>query len=185
VVAIGASTGGPSALVEVLRGLPAGLGVPILIVMHIDEAFSTSFAEWLDLQTPHSVRLARHGEALASLGSQVVLAPAGRHLTVRGGRLQLEGADPRHSCRPSVDVLFESLAVEAPRNTLACLLTGMGRDGAAGLLAIRRSGGCTIAQDEATCVVFGMPREAILLNAAEKVLPLAQIGPALAQILRQ
>jgi two-component system chemotaxis response regulator CheB len=89
------------------------------------------------------------------------------------------GGPERHSCIPSVDVLFESIALEAGRETVACLLTGMGRDGALGLEAIRRAGGATIAQDEATSAVFGMPREAILLGAAEQVLPLPQIASAL------
>jgi two-component system chemotaxis response regulator CheB len=94
--------------------------------------------------------------------------------------------DPeRHSCRPSVDVLFESLAREYGSSALGCLLTGMGRDGAAGLLDIRRAGGLTIAQDEATSVVYGMPREAMLVGAVERVLPLPDIGPALAMLAAQ
>jgi len=108
------------------------------------------------------------------------MAPPDQHLTVRGGRLRLGTGPERHSCRPSVDVLFESVANEIGGAATACLLTGMGRDGAAGLLAIRRAGGFTIAQDEATSVVYGMPREAVLLGAADRVLPLGEIGPALA-----
>jgi two-component system chemotaxis response regulator CheB len=111
------------------------------------------------------------------------MAPPGRHLTVSGGRIRLSTEAPRHSCRPSVDVLFESLAVDRGAEVLACLLTGMGRDGAAGLLAIRRAGGFTVAQDESTSVVYGMPREAVLLGAAQRVLPLDQIGPGIAQVL--
>lgn len=97
-------------------------------------------------------------------------------------KLRLSDAPERHSCRPSVDVLFESVARECSAAVAACLLTGMGRDGASGLLAIRRAGGVTIAQDEATSVVYGMPREAVLLGAAERVLPLPEIGPALAAL---
>ena len=121
---------------------------------------------------------ARHGEPFTGRG--VFLAPPDRHLMVRGGRLNLCDEPPRHSCRPSVDVLFESIARELGAASAACLLTGMGRDGALGLLAIRRAGGLTIAQDEASCVVYGMPREAVLMGAAEHVLPLQEIGPALA-----
>ena len=106
------------------------------------------------------------------------MAPRGRHLVVRDGRLRLTADPERHSCRPSVDVLFESVAAEYGASAAACLLTGMGRDGARGLLAIRRAGGVTIAQDEATSVVYGMPREAVLLGAAQQVLPLGEIGPA-------
>lgn len=178
--AIGASTGGPGAIVEVLRALPAPLRVPVLVVLHINERFGKAFADWLDAQTPHRVTVAQDGERLAAAAGRVVMAPPGRHLVLRQGCLRLTDEPERHSCRPSVDRLFESLAAECGAATAACLLTGMGRDGAAGLLQIRRAGGLTIAQDEATSVVYGMPREAALLGAAERVLPLGQIGPALA-----
>jgi len=107
------------------------------------------------------------------------MAVPGRHLIVRQRRLRLTDDPERHSCRPSVDVLFESVAREVGGQAAGCLLTGMGRDGAEGLRAIREAGGPTIAQDEATSVVFGMPREAVRLGAAERVLPLPQIAPAL------
>ena len=183
VLAIGASTGGPQAIVKVLRALPQGLDVPFLFVLHIDEPFGAAFAKWLDSQTPHRVAYARDGEPLDSLRGQVVMAPPGRHLMVGDRRLQLGAEPPRHSCRPSVDVLFESLAVDCGAEVLACLLTGMGRDGAAGLLAIRQAGGSTLAQDEGTSVVYGMPREAALLGAAQMILPLDQIGAKIALLL--
>jgi len=182
VLAIGASTGGPAAIVDVLHALP-GVSIPILLVMHIDEPFSAAFAEWLDGQTRHHVSYARDGEPLAAGSGRVVLAPPTRHLIVADGRLHLTDHAPRHSCRPSIDVLFESLAREHGARALACLLTGMGRDGAAGLLAIRRAGGSTIAQDEATSVVYGMPREAALLGAAERILPIDQIGWTIGDLL--
>jgi two-component system, chemotaxis family, protein-glutamate methylesterase/glutaminase len=180
-VVLGASTGGPGAIVDVLRGLPAPLPVPMLVLLHINEPFGTAFAEWLDAQTPHRVRCARDGEPLAGLAGQIVTAPPGRHLVVSEGVLRLTQEPPRHSCRPSVDRLFESVAAECGAAAAAGLLTGMGRDGAAGLLQIRQAGGVTIAQDEASSVVYGMPREAALLGAAGQVLPLAEIGPALAR----
>jgi two-component system chemotaxis response regulator CheB len=183
VVAIGASTGGPAAIVKVLKALPAGLRVPVFFVLHIDEPFAASFAEWLDHQTLHPVAYARDRDRVESLRGQVIMAPPGRHLSISGGHLHLNTDPPRHSCRPSVDVLFESLAVDRGAEVLACLLTGMGRDGAAGLLAIRRAGGCTVAQDESTSVIYGMPREAVLLGAAQLVLPLDQIGPRIVQLL--
>jgi two-component system chemotaxis response regulator CheB len=183
VLAIGTSTGGPQAIVTVLRALPRGLHVPVLFVLHIDEPFGAAFAKWLDSQTPHRVTYAREREPIDSLRGQVVMAPPGRHLTVGGRRLQLSTDPPRNSCRPSVDVLFESLAVDCGAEVLACLLTGMGRDGAAGLLAIRRAGGSTLAQDESTSVVYGMPREAASLGAAQMILPLDQIGAKIAQLL--
>jgi len=179
VVAIGASTGGPGAIVDVLRTIPAGFPTPILFVLHIGEPFGTAFADWLDGQSSHRVSYARDGEPLASAVGRVVMAPPDKHLRVRDRALWLTSEPERHSCRPSVDILFESIAAELGAASAACLLTGMGRDGAAGLLEIRRRGGLTIAQDEATCVVYGMPREAVLLGAAERVLPLGQIGPAI------
>jgi two-component system, chemotaxis family, protein-glutamate methylesterase/glutaminase len=183
IVAIGVSTGGPSAIGLVLRTLQLQLPIPVLVVLHLGEQFGGSFAGWLETQVPHRVSYARDGEPAYSIGGRVVLAPPGRHLLVRGGRLRLTSDPERHSCRPSVDVLFESLASEYGEATLACLLTGMGRDGAGGLLEIRKAGGCTIAQDEATSIVYGMPREAVLLGAAERVLPLGEIGPAIAELL--
>ncbi|ANH68827.1 chemotaxis-specific protein-glutamate methyltransferase CheB [Mitsuaria sp. 7] len=179
VLALGASTGGPGALMKVLQALPAPAPLPVLIVMHINAVFSRGFAEWLDAQTPHRVRYAQGGERLRELAGQVVLAPPDVHMVVRGGQLELSHRPPRHSCRPSVDELFESLAAEIGPGVAAALLTGMGRDGAAGLLAIRRAGGATLAQDEASSMVYGMPREAAQLGAAERVLTLADIGPAL------
>jgi two-component system chemotaxis response regulator CheB len=100
-------------------------------------------------------------------------------MVLAGTKVRLTDDSPRHSCKPSVDTMFESVARECGPRAIAALLTGMGRDGAAGLLAIRKTGGHTIAQDEATSVVFGMPREAILLDAAVRVLPLDAIGPAI------
>ena len=178
VVAIGASTGGPGAVVRVLHGIPACFTVPILLVLHIGDPFAPALADWLDGQSAHRVRFISNGQPLNTPG--VWLAPAGRHLVVEHGRLELSDAPERHSCRPSVDVLFESVARECGAGAVACLLTGMGRDGADGLLRIRRAGGLTIAQDEASCVVYGMPREAALIGAAESILPLAQIGAAVA-----
>ncbi len=179
-VAIGASTGGPSAIVEVLRALPANFAMPVLVVIHIGEPFGASFAEWLDGQTTHSVRMAQDGEPLAARG--VYLAQPNRHLLVQQGKFRLSNAPERHSCRPSVDVLFETLAMEYGASVAACVLTGMGADGARGLLAIRQAGGLTLAQDEASSIVYGMPREAALLGAANHVLPLSEIGAMLATL---
>jgi two-component system chemotaxis response regulator CheB len=182
-VAIGASTGGPGAVLEILRGLPRNFRLPILLVVHIGTAFSAAFADWLGSQSPHPVSAAQDGERLPGIGEgRVIIAPADRHLVVRAGRLRLTDEPERNFCRPSVDVLFESVARECGERTIACLLTGMGRDGAEGLLAVRRAGGKTMAQDESTSIVFGMPREAIRLGAAEQVLPLAEIAPALTSL---
>lgn len=184
VIAIGASTGGPNALLQVLRDLAPDPSVPVLVVLHINEPFGRAFAEWLDAQVDQSVGYAENGALTIAGTGRVLLAPPGQHLVVHGGRLWLTRDPERHSCRPSIDVLFESVACEYGSGAAGCLLTGMGRDGAAGLLAMRRAGALTIAQDEATSVVYGMPREAVLLNAAERVLPLGRIGDTLAAFQR-
>jgi two-component system, chemotaxis family, protein-glutamate methylesterase/glutaminase len=182
VVAIGASTGGPGAILQILRSLPADFRIPILLVLHINEPFGTAFADWLDGQTSRPAAYARDGTPLAAAAGRVVVAPGDRHMVVRDGCLRLTRDPERHSCRPSVDVLFESVAAEYGASAAACLLTGMGRDGALGLLQIRQAGGLTMAQDEATSVVYGMPREAFLLGAAAHVLPIGDIGARIAAL---
>ncbi len=185
IIVIGASTGGPGAILAVLRALPSPMPLPVVFVLHIGEPFGASFAEWLDGQTGTRVAYARDMAPIAASIGQITMAPPDHHLTVQGGRFHLSHAAPRHSCRPSIDVLFESVAAEYGARAIACLLTGMGRDGAAGLLEIRRSGGFTIAQDEQTSIVYGMPREAMALGAAERKLALNEIGPVIATLLAQ
>lgn len=180
IVAIGTSTGGPAALVQVLAALPPDYPIPLVGVIHLAELFAAAFAEWLDGQTKHRVRYARDGEPVGTNG--LVLAPADRHLAIVGGRFRLTMDPPRHSCRPSVDTLFESIAAEYGASATACLLTGMGRDGARGLLEIRRRGGFTMAQDEESSVVYGMPREAVEIGAVDRVLPLDEIAATLARL---
>ncbi len=182
VIAIGISTGGPAALVTLLNGLPPDFPIPILIVIHIGKLFAPQLAEWLDGVSPLRVSYAKDGELLPLPGKgRVILAPPDVHLVLSGDRLVFDRGPERHSCRPSVDNLFFSLARLGPE-CVACLLTGMGRDGAEGLLAIRQAGGLTIAQDEASSVVFGMPREAIARGAAEQVLPIDRIAAALLKL---
>ena len=183
-VALGSSTGGPGALTELMRGLPAGFQPPILCVQHIaaSEPFAVAFSDWLAGQTGRDVSYARDRTPLTSLAGRVVLAPPDRHMLVREGMVRLSDAPPRHSCRPSVDVLFESVATEYGPSAAGCLLTGMGRDGAEGLLAMRGRGAVTFAQDEASCVVYGMPREAALLGAAVHVLPPARMAARLTEL---
>jgi two-component system chemotaxis response regulator CheB len=184
-VAIGASTGGPGALARLLQNLPADFPFPILAVIHINAPFGRAMTDWLGGLSPLRVRAPVNGEPLPEVGQpQVILAAPDRHLVLRGGRLWTTADAERHHCRPSVDVLFESLAQEAGDGVIACLLTGMGRDGASGLLAIRRGGGMTIAQNEASSVVFGMPREAIELGAARFVLGLEEIPPLLLRLVQ-
>jgi two-component system chemotaxis response regulator CheB len=180
--AVGTSTGGPGALVELFRALPAEFPLPIFVVLHLGGPFGSAFPEWLEVRTGRHVAFAVDGELASATRGRVTMAPPDRHLLVRDGVLRLSQEEERFSCRPSVDVLFESLARSLGAPPIACLLTGMGRDGAAGLLEIRQCGGATIAQDEASCVVYGMPREAIILGAAERVLPMGEIGPAVAEL---
>ena len=182
VAAIGASTGGPGAILDVLDSLPDSFNLPILFVLHISEPFGSAFADWLDSQTARRVAYAKEGDLVAAAAGKVLMAPPGQHLGVRDGRVRLSLEPERHSCRPSVDVLFESVARDYGPSACACLLTGMGRDGAAGLLKIRQAGGLTVAQDEASSVIYGMPREAALLGAATHVLGLSEIGPFLGRL---
>jgi two-component system chemotaxis response regulator CheB len=183
-VALGASTGGPGALTELLRALPPGFRTPVLCVQHIaaSEPFAVAFSDWLAGQTGRNVSYARDGASVHALAGCVVLAPPDRHLLVRDGLLRLSDAPPRHSCRPSVDVLFESVANDFGPSAAGCLLTGMGRDGAIGLLQMRARGGHTFAQDEASCVVYGMPREAALLGAAAFIMPPSRIAARLGEL---
>jgi two-component system chemotaxis response regulator CheB len=183
VVAMGASTGGPGAVLEILRTLPADFPLPILLVIHIAKLFASGLAEWLDSQSPLRVRYARDGESLPLAGTGcIIMAPPEVHMVVDRGKLRLTSGPERHSCRPSVDVLFESVARELGRSAIACLLTGMGRDGALGMLAARQAGAFTIAQDEASSVVFGMPGEAVRLGAAGRILPVGQIARTLVEL---
>ena len=186
VVAIGASTGGPRAVLTILRELPADFAAPILLVVHIAEPFGAAFAEWLDSQVPLRVRYPQNGERLSSaLRGTVVMAPPNRHMQVSQRRIELTSAPERHSCRPSVDVLFETVAREYGASAIGCLLTGMGKDGALGLKAMRDAGAATIAQDAATSVVNGMPGEAVRIGAAAAVLPLSSIAAAIVDLNRK
>jgi two-component system chemotaxis response regulator CheB len=172
IIAICASAGGPHALASVLAEIPAGFPIPIAVVQHMATRFTDGFAQWLDDQVPLPVRLAGAGQAAPG----VWVAPEGAHLVVQGGdRLALDEREHEGPHRPSGDVLLRSVATCAGASGVAVVLTGMGRDGAEGLGAVKRAGGLTIAQDEASSAVFGMPKAAIECGA-ELVLGPAQIG---------
>lgn len=177
-VAIGASTGGPRALGELLSALPADFGAGLVIVQHVDAHFAPGLAEWLDAQTPLTVETAREGARPAA--GKALLAVTNDHL-VLGADLALHYTpEPRdYAYRPSVNAFFASLARHWPRRDAAVLLTGMGRDGAQGLAALRKAGWHTIAQDERSSVVYGMPAAAADLDAAVEILPLGEIAGAL------
>ena len=168
-VVIGGSTGGPAAVVDLLRALPPAFPLPMLLVLHIGPSFGFAFADWLDGMSHVRVVEATDGAVLRP--GHVHVCPPEQHLVLRGQRLGLTRDAERHSCRPSVDVLFESVAESMGPCVIACLLTGIGRDGADGLGRLHAKGALTMAQDEASSVVFGMPRAAIALGAAQHVLP--------------
>jgi two-component system chemotaxis response regulator CheB len=184
ILVVGASTGGPAALAKLLGGLPPELTSGVVIVQHIAEGFVPGLVSWLSTVTMLNVKAAEQGAVIEP--GTVYIAPTGTHTAIAsGGRISLLDQPPVDSQRPAVDVLFESVPLHYGRRAIAVLLTGMGRDGARGLKAIRDAGGRTIAQDEASCVVFGMPKAAIDLDAAERVLPLSEIPAAIVQTLRK
>lgn len=186
VVAIGASTGGTEAIREILTRLPPTFP-GIVIVQHMPPKFTTSFAERLDQLCALEVKEAADGDSV--LPGRALLAPGNYHMLLQrsGARylVRVKNGPPVHHQRPSVDVLFQSVAQAAGGNAVGVILTGMGADGAAGLLAMRQQGAHTIAQDEDSCVVFGMPKEAIQRQAAAKVLPLNRIAEELVRHLAQ
>lgn len=183
-IALGASTGGTEAIRDVLIQL--GSDSPgVVITQHMPPRFTSSFAQRLDACCALRVREAQDGEVI--LDGHAYVAPGGMHLRVESSSghfvARVDDAAPVNRHRPSVDVLFDSVARAAGPHCVAALLTGMGSDGAQGLRSILDAGGQTIAQDEASCVVFGMPREAVRLGAAQQVLPLARIGSAITDAL--
>lgn len=177
IICIGASTGGTEALREVLEGLPAD-GPGVLIVQHMPEKFTNAFARRLNGLCAVEVKEAEEGDVVRQ--GLVLIAPGNRHMTLHrsGSRYTVSIVDGPHVSRhrPSVDVLFRSASQSAGRNAMGVLLTGMGDDGARGLLEMRQAGSHTVAQDEETSVVFGMPKEAIQRGAAAKVLPLGRVA---------
>jgi two-component system chemotaxis response regulator CheB len=183
IFALGASTGGVQALTTVLTAFPAN-APGTLVAQHMPPKFTASFAARLNECCRVRVKEAEHGDTVAP--GLVLLAPGGKHMVLRRSgsiyQVELNEAPEVHHQRPSVDVLFESVADYAGRNAVAALLTGMGADGAAGLLKLKQAGARTIAQDEASCVVFGMPMEAIKLGAAEKISPLDDVARAMIQL---
>ncbi|MDX2149872.1 MAG: chemotaxis response regulator protein-glutamate methylesterase [Bryobacteraceae bacterium] len=182
-IAIGASTGGTEAIFQVLAALPA-TAPPIVIVQHIPAQFSRAFAARLDQHCRIRVREAMDGDTVGA--GEALVAPGNFHMTLRrtpdGFRVHVFDGERVCYQRPSVDVLFDSVAKQVGRDATGVLLTGMGSDGARGLLAMHQAGAHTIAQDEASCVVFGMPREAIRIGAASAILALDHIAPHLTRL---
>lgn len=169
VVAIGASTGGPPLLRQILAGLPAGFGAAVLVVQHMAVGFTGNFVHWLNQNSHLPVRLAEDGSLIAP--GEVYVAPDGCHMEVTSsGRVALSLAPPENGVRPSVSALFRSVAASYGRNAAGVILSGMGKDGAMELKTLRDRGGVCIAQDKESSMVFGMPGEAIRIDAAQHIL---------------
>jgi len=185
IIAIGASTGGTEAIKDVLLQLPAA--VPgIVMTQHMPAGFTKSFAERLNKLTRLRVSEAKGGERI--LPGHAYLAPGGFHLQVnRSGAdyvIRLSEAEPMHGHRPAVDVMMQSVAIAGGKNVLGVLLTGMGKDGAKGMLDIHNHGGYTFAQDEQSCVVYGMPKEAVSAGGVDKIVELSKMGDAILEKLK-
>jgi len=184
IIAIGASTGGTEALRTVLTGMPRN-APGILVVQHMPAHFTTSFAERLNEQCEITVKEARHGDSVVN--GTALIAPGNYHMLLKrsGAKyiVHIKTGPMVHHQRPAVDVLFHSVAEYAGQNAIGAILTGMGADGAKGLLKMKNVGAATLAQDEKSCVVFGMPKEAIKLGAAQCVVPLHQITGTLLRML--
>lgn len=183
IIAIGASTGGTEAIKEVLTRLPAEMP-PILIVQHMPQYFTKSFAQRLNDLCALTVREAEDGELLAP--GKVLIAPGNKHMVLQrsGARyfVSIKDGPMVFHQRPSVEVMFSSVARFAGKNSIGVILTGMGKDGAGGLLEMRKAGAYTIAQDEKSCIVYGMPKEAVAVGAIEEILPLERIPVRLIDI---
>lgn len=184
---IGVSTGGPNALDQVIPKLPANLGVPVLMVQHMPPMFTASLAEHLNRKSALTVREAKEGDPVKP--NEVFIAPGGKHMTIRvaagGYAIGLNESPPVHSCRPAVDVLFQSVAALFNGGVLSIILTGMGEDGAAGVAALKRKKCISIAQSEKSCVVYGMPRAVVDQGLADEVLHLQEIPGRITSIIQR
>ena len=177
-VAIGTSTGGPQALQTIFDALPANFPVPIVCVQHISHGFLDGLIKWLNTTCPLSIQIATTGTTPKP--GTIYFPPEKKHLELNSqGKLVCSDSPPVGGHRPAVDVTFKSVAQVCGSKAIAILLTGMGKDGAAGMQMIQQSGGLTIAQDQESCVIFGMPKEAIALGGVKHTLPLPKIAPFL------
>lgn len=179
VVAIGTSTGGPSALITLFKSIPENFPSPVLVVQHMPEGFTTAFSKRLDESSTLKVKEAEDGDDV--LPGHGYIAPGHSHMAIAkkgsGYKIRVFQADKVSGHMPSIDVLFNSMAEHVGINSVGVIMTGMGRDGAEGLKKIRQTGGYTMAQDEETSVVFGMNRVAVELGAVNEVVPLVEIAP--------
>ncbi len=195
IIAIGVSTGGPNALNEIIPNLPTNLGIPILVVQHMPSVFTSSLANNLNIKSKLHVKEGEPGEPV--LPNTVYIAPGGQHMTVidhakttqgyhaKDIRIQLNSEPPEHSCRPSVDVLFRSIAQTYEKNVLAVILTGMGKDGAQGVKLLKQKGCYCITQSENTCVVYGMPRSVVEMGLSDENVDLNNLPYRITTLLRR
>jgi len=186
-VLVGVSTGGPNALAQMLPSIPANIGVPFLIVQHMPPIFTQSLAESLSAKCAVRVREASHNEPI--LPNTVYIAPGGRQMRVNSGNggskvIEITDDPPENNCKPAVDYLFRSVANRFPGRAMAVILTGMGNDGTLGLRLLKRNGCHIIAQDEASCVVFGMPKAAIDAGVVDAVVPIEAIASRIVALVR-
>lgn len=183
-VLIGCSTGGPGALHQIIPRLPADLPAGVLVVQHMPPGFTQSLAKRLDELSPIRVKEAQEGDRVQA--GQVLLAPGGYHMTVDAeGRIHLDQGPPMHGVRPAVDRTFQSAVPTWGKQMLGVILTGMGYDGAKGMVSLKKAGGRTIAEDASTCVVYGMPKVVVEMGAADEVLPVHAIAGAITRIVRE
>ncbi len=178
-VTVGSSTGGPKALVRIFSRIPAGFCLPVLTVQHIAPSFAPGLVGWLNRESPMRVVLAE--DRMQMNGGTIYVAPTEVHMVVEKNLIRLTNSEPVHSCRPSVDVLFFSAAEYFGDVTVGVLLTGMGRDGAEGLKAIKDRGGKTLVQDQKSSAIFGMPKAAMEIGAADEVVSLTSMPLAIAR----
>lgn len=181
-IAIGASTGGPKALVSLVRALPGDMGVPIFIVQHMPAGFTTSLAARMDMESKLKVVESKDGMDIEK--NIVYLAPGDFHMTIENKKIRLDKRERINGVRPSVDYLFESAAESYKENLLGIILTGMGKDGSTGMKRIKDLNGYTIAQDKESSTIFGMPQSAIKLGVVDEILSLDEIPNRIIELLR-
>ncbi|MBX7152934.1 chemotaxis-specific protein-glutamate methyltransferase CheB [bacterium] len=182
-VAVASSTGGPSALLKILKNLPPNFSVPVAIVQHICDGFGQGFVDWLNKECPITVKTAERGETMTA--GNVYIAPDGYHMLVDPGKVvRLSKSMPINGLRPCATLMMDSAAKSLGSSVMGVILTGMGRDGADGMKTIKEHGGLTLAQNQESCVVFGMPKEAIELGVVDKVVSIDKMAEELLQVIK-
>ena len=188
IVLIGVSTGGPTALAQVIPALPPRLGAPVFIVQHMPPLFTEALAQRLQTTSAIGVKEAEDGEIARP--DCAYIAPGGKQMKITPGQrgeivIRINDDPPENACRPSVDYLFRSAALHFPGRSIAAILTGMGNDGTEGMRMLKRGGSVNIAQDEGTCVVFGMPREAILAGVVDTIAPIGKVAETIVRAISE